>query len=282
MNSKLKIKKLDNYKAFEEHKLACFKKRYLEELAFLKKHEEEISFTEHGYCLNCKKNVFFNISRLNKEELFPNFRESIICPECQFNNRLRFMLAYIDELINNDIEDIYLYEEVTSFYKTIKNKYSKINVQGSEYLGSNIKSGTSINGIRHENALNMSFSDATFDILISCDVLEHVPDYKKCLSESYRILKENGKLIISIPFYHNDEVSTKRAEIINGELKHLKEEQYHGNPVSSKGSLVFWDFGWDFLESIKAANFKKSYLLSYYSKDFGHIGVFQHIIVAEK
>lgn len=282
MFSKLEIKKIDSYSVFEEHSLEYFEKRYLDELTFANINAKKEHFNALGYCLNCKKNVLFNITRIDKNELIPNFRESIICPICRLNNRSRFMLAYLDELIDNDIKDIYLYEEVTSFFRTIKNKYSKINVQGSEYLGPNINSGTLINGIRHEDASNMSFDKDTFDVLISCDVLEHVPDYKKCLAESYRILKQNGKLLISIPFYYNQKDSIQRAELINGKLKYLKDEQYHGNPVSAKGSLVFWDYGWDFLDSIKEANFKDAYLLSYYSKECGHIGVFQHIIVAEK
>jgi len=69
----------------------------------------------------------------------------------------------------------------------------------------------------------------------------------------------------------------------NGELECLLPEQYHGNPVSEKGSLVFYDFGWDILESCKAAGFNDAYLLSYYSLFYGHIGGgLQMMFVAEK
>ena len=40
------------------------------------------------------------------------------------------------------------------------------------------------------------FKDNSFDCIFSVDVLQHVPDLKKALSEFHRVLKKGGKLII--------------------------------------------------------------------------------------
>jgi len=41
-----------------------------------------------------------------------------------------------------------------------------------------------------ENALNTSFEDDKFDIIILSDVIEHIPNTEKMLEECYRILKK--------------------------------------------------------------------------------------------
>lgn len=39
------------------------------------------------------------------------------------------------------------------------------------------------------------------------------------------------------------------------------EPEYHGNPMTDKGSLVFYDFVWDLLNMIKDAGFKDVYII---------------------
>jgi 2-polyprenyl-3-methyl-5-hydroxy-6-metoxy-1,4-benzoquinol methylase len=49
------------------------------------------------------------------------------------------------------------------------------------------------------SALSLPFKDKHFDLVISLEVIEHVTDYKKYLSEVGRVLKSNGTAIISTP-----------------------------------------------------------------------------------
>ena len=41
----------------------------------------------------------------------------------------------------------------------------------------------------HQDVQALSFSDDSFDIYVSCEVLEHVPDMDRAISEAARILK---------------------------------------------------------------------------------------------
>ncbi|MBI3255355.1 MAG: methyltransferase domain-containing protein [Candidatus Andersenbacteria bacterium] len=53
----------------------------------------------------------------------------------------------------------------------------------------------------------MPVGDASFDTVLSAEVLEHVPDPEKALREMYRVLKPGGKLVMSIPhlmYLHNE------------------------------------------------------------------------------
>lgn len=50
-----------------------------------------------------------------------------------------------------------------------------------------------------EDALNLSFPDETFDGIISIDVIEHVDDDLKFLTENLRVLKKRGVLFFTTP-----------------------------------------------------------------------------------
>ncbi len=50
-----------------------------------------------------------------------------------------------------------------------------------------------------EDAQNLSFDTASFDLVISIDVIEHVPDSAKMMQEIGRVLKPTQKAIVSFP-----------------------------------------------------------------------------------
>jgi SAM-dependent methyltransferase len=49
------------------------------------------------------------------------------------------------------------------------------------------------------SADNLPFADGQFDTVTHCEVLEHINDDRKVLSEINRVLTANGRLIISVP-----------------------------------------------------------------------------------
>lgn len=46
------------------------------------------------------------------------------------------------------------------------------------------------------------FSDSSFETVFCFNVIEHIYEYENVFQESYRVLKENGKLLLWIPFLH--------------------------------------------------------------------------------
>lgn len=53
--------------------------------------------------------------------------------------------------------------------------------------------------VKLDSVTGMSFAENTFDSIVYLDVIEHVDDDKKSLSEAYRVLKPGGTLVISTP-----------------------------------------------------------------------------------
>ncbi len=56
--------------------------------------------------------------------------------------------------------------------------------------------------VRQENAQSLSFPDSLFDHVNCQGVIHHTPDTQACIAEIARILKPNGKAVISV-YYQN-------------------------------------------------------------------------------
>lgn len=120
----------------------------------------------------------------------------------------------------------------------------------SSYFFPDILPGSYYNGARCENLEKMTFENDIFDIFITQDVFEHVNHPDVAFREIARVLKPGGFHIFTVPLYRNLQVTRPRIVEKDGEIQHLLEPVYHGNPISSEGSLVTFDYGMDFPELI--------------------------------
>ena len=55
--------------------------------------------------------------------------------------------------------------------------------------------------LRYEtnDALNLSYADGSFDLLVSCEVIEHVGRPERMVQEIYRVLRPGGMVIMTFP-----------------------------------------------------------------------------------
>jgi SAM-dependent methyltransferase len=205
---------------------------------------------------------------------FVVFTELLHCPNCDLNNRQRASMNVILNKIKNKSDIlIYSYESTTKYFDILsKSLGCDQEIIGSEYLGSNYKSGDIINGIRHEDGMNLSLKDNSIDYIISNDVFEHIPDVRKTFMEVYRVLKNGGECIFTIPFHFDRNQTITRAIIENNKVKNILPAVMHGNPIAPEsGSLCFYDFGWDILDVIKSFGFIDIYGIPTFNKDKAHI-----------
>ncbi len=70
---------------------------------------------------------------------------------------------------------------------------------GCEYVGVDIYDGPFVDKVWPPRE-RMPFDDASFDIAISTQVLEHTSDPATIIAETYRVLKPGGKVFFSMPF----------------------------------------------------------------------------------
>lgn len=241
----------------------------------------------HGYCCNCEEEVDFMYDLLPQYSPDVMFRERVICPICDSVNRIRAMMYIFQSFEKNPVGlTLYAYEYNTSFFRNMYRwLHYKNTFIGSEYFGKDVASGTMVNGVRHEDAQNLSFRDNQLDYIFSNDVFEHVPDIDKTLSEVYRCLKSGGRLIANIPFSQNQEKTIVRAKIEDSKIVYLEEKEYHGGFSfdDENGCLAFYSYGTDIFDKIKSAGFSNSYGIAIADEKYGNIDYNPIVIfVAEK
>jgi glycosyltransferase involved in cell wall biosynthesis len=248
------------------------------------------SFTMEGICAPCGRRVPFAVDAgagglFVGDALRPNWRERLECPRCRMNNRQRLMATLLRRAVEELPADgmVYLMEQVTPIYQWAVASFGSHRIIGSEYLGAGCESGAEQNGLRHEDALALSFPDASICLIVSNDVFEHVRDPQAAFRESARVLCAGGTLLFSVPFNPSTDRSIIRAVgNIDGTVRQLLPAVYHGNPLSPHGSLVFTDFGWDMLEMVRESGFASARAELWLDPEMGHVGPPQIVFSAFK
>ena len=108
------------------------------------------------------------------------------------------------------------------------------------------------NGYRSEDLEKQTFANESFDIVVTQDVMEHIFDAEAAFRDIHRTLKPGGAHVFTTPLVKKEKPSQRRAERKpDGTIEHLFPPEYHGNPMSSEGSLVTWHWGFDITEWIE-------------------------------
>ena len=121
----------------------------------------------------------------------------------RFNNSYDLAIKYLPDN-NNKLLDIQARSgKGTLFWYNKKKISSAICVDFSDYLkylaSERLKnSGLNYNSIKVLN-FPLPFPDKSFDFIISYETIEHIYDYRKFVSELYRVLYDNGILILTCP-----------------------------------------------------------------------------------
>jgi len=130
----------------------------------------------------------------------------------------------------------------------------------SEYFA-DAEPGSYRNGVRCEDAQRLSYADASFDLVTSTEVLEHVPDDARAFAELHRVLRPGGTLLFTVPLY-GGYPTIERARLRDGVVEHLLEPAYHIDPLRGEGILAFRDYGLDIVERVRAAGFAEASIVA--------------------
>jgi SAM-dependent methyltransferase len=186
-----------------------------------------------------------------------NYRESLIGNG--FNPRQRVMLETLAVLTKGREMTVRIYaaEGITPFAREVRERYPHFT--GSEY-GPSSESKARFAPVEHQDLAALTYPDESFDICITNEVFEHLPDLDAAIGELHRVLAPGGILISTFPFLQNRQESVIKAFMSEpGNIEYLMEPEYHGNPVDpTGGSLVFQLPGWEILDKCRHAGFLRS------------------------
>lgn len=185
----------------------------------------------HGTCPVCGTESDF--SRFTS-----NLRESGFCSSCGSFNRQRQVAHMLRKTLGLPAQGPLVFADEYVIYNTETTGAMHTALSGpacylcSEYFGDQVEPGEVVGGRRHEDLQRLSFADTSIDLVLSTDVLEHMPDPYKAHREIFRVLKPGGRHIVTVPFNAHEALDDVRATMVeDGSIRYLAEKQFHGDPV---------------------------------------------------
>jgi SAM-dependent methyltransferase len=114
--------------------------------------------------------------------------------------------------------------------------------------------GAMVAGVRSEDLTSLTYADESFDVVLTSETLEHVPDLSAALCEIRRVLVPGGIHICTVPILPSVQRTFARTVIrSDGTLDHHFPVICH--PGGDIGYPVFTEFGLDFPEIVLQAGF---------------------------
>lgn len=204
-------------------------------------------------------------------EGYPNFREGLVCP-CGTKNRDRLMKLASQSRLATAQKTIFF--GLMSGWAAWARRIHTENTVFCEYFGDAMPFGSEVVihdvPVLNQDMTRMTFEDSSADLVLHQDVLEHIPDYRAALRESWRVLRPGGATIFTAPFFHERDETLVRAELnSDGTITHFAPEERHGDPLVPEGILAFYNFGWSLLEEMRAAGFHDARIGLLYRPDLG-------------
>lgn len=119
-----------------------------------------------------------------------------ICPRCSSQVRHRLLFAAVTKIANLKENAIVDGKRTLHFAPE-----SVLSVWLNKHAGKYVSADLLRNDVDiHLDMCNMhKVADGSFDLVVACDVLEHVPDDSAALNEIYRVLSEHGWAILTVP-----------------------------------------------------------------------------------
>jgi SAM-dependent methyltransferase len=178
-------------------------------------------------------------------------RESLLCTSCGSSSRIRGLADVLLELYADraaSIEELVREERFTTL------RIAELNSIGRMHPCLAELPAVTFAEYPQEDVQELSYADAAFDLVLTSDTMEHVPDPMRGFREIRRVLRTGGRHVFTVP------IDPGRART---QSRESLPPQYHGRGggpyalVSRKADmLAYTDFGVDLPELLRDAGFE--------------------------
>ncbi|MEK7603247.1 MAG: methyltransferase domain-containing protein [Patescibacteria group bacterium] len=222
-----------------------------------------------GHCYACGNREEFIFKQIITDSLAKSWelsdkdrwnfdrRESLFCAHCSNSLRTRMLAKTLVQIYGNQSNSLIQLVDESDFQSL---SIAEINSCGNLHqflvrpniLYSEFESENS--SVPHEDLRKLNYKDNQFDLVLTSETLEHVPDLVGSLGEVKRVLKPGGRHICTIPVMLNRRTRNCIKVTKKGTIVPLMPKSYHGE--ESIGFLVYRELGGDIIEIIESCGFK--------------------------
>jgi SAM-dependent methyltransferase len=216
--------------------------------------EKNIRHHKAGYCHFCGKVTVF--LRLDNRYL----RNDLVCPLCGSISRNRHVAKALCEIFKKRSIKEFANDKSIKLYNTdIRDSFDHVLGKSSNYVKSalmpEVPLGTRVDERTYcQDIHQLTFPDESFDVVISQDVFGHVRHHEKALKEIWRVLKNDGLHIFTVPIDLDNNTIT-RIDTSGEKDVFLLPPQYHTDALRADGIIVYRNFGKDITEMLTRLGF---------------------------
>jgi O-antigen biosynthesis protein len=129
----------------------------------------------------------------------------------------------------------------------------------SKYLPDRLFGSELESGVFNIDLQRIDFESNRFDVILSSDIMEHVPNDGAAHSEIFRCLKPGGAYIFTVPYDENLARTRFLVDVSPAGDLFLTRRHYHGDPITG-GILAYRIYGRDLIDALSAIGFEVRFL----------------------
>jgi SAM-dependent methyltransferase len=177
-------------------------------------------------------------------------RESLFCERCGSSLRVRRIASVLVDLYG---------ERATTLAELVReDAFRALRIAEINSIGRMHPFLAEAPGLTHveypeEDIQALSWDDACFDLVLTSETLEHVPDPHLALRETYRVLRPGGRHVFTVPV--DPTLAATRARSTLPPEHHGRGGGPFGLVTRRADMLVHTDFGHDLPDVVRAAGF---------------------------
>jgi SAM-dependent methyltransferase len=213
-----------------------------------------------GFCNVCGNDTEFSVTES------PNLRESLYCNSCGSTARNRMLASGILQVASAPpfqsiaaLANAPAGPEIldTDCYSPIFQLLRKANFYRSSVYIPQKKFGSNMfDRVTNVDLQDIPFESECFDIILTSDVMEHVRRDDLAHREIHRCLKPSGYYVFTVPYVPGWSNNQIRVDSSGAEDVYLMQKEYHGDPVTGNGVLVYRIYGNEFIEQLTNMGFE--------------------------
>lgn len=178
-------------------------------------------------------------------------RESLLCASCGSSKRVRILADVLLEHYTDEAQSIAGLVEEERFRLL---DIAELNSIGRMHPLLTLLPRLTYAEYPEQDIQALTYPDAAFDLVLTSETLEHVPDFRRALVETRRVLRSGGRHVFTVPLDPRLERTRSREGMT---------PMYHGRGggpfalvTRRDDMLVYTDFGLDVPDLLREAGFE--------------------------